>query len=235
MTIRVHNVTKWIHLPEGNALTFPQDKPRTVILEVNCPQETAFYIRQDREAVESDPERIADKEAGRRRSFEFSEDEDAEGILTFIGLVTGRERIEFGVSGPFELLAEGGGCYVYTADGLQMETHVVAPVIFTRIANRKQRNPHLEMIQYQMRINQQRFEEQMRSDMLTQLENIKKGMASYAPQRDIRAPAERLGREVSEEPEAESATAPEPVDGPGTGAGGDKDAGKAKRKAPASD
>lgn len=211
MNQRVHNLTKWRFLPEGRSLHYAGDKPRTVIIDVNCPGEVCFYVRQDRDAVLNDEEIVRDEAAGRARpdnvGLDPSDDE-----LVFIGLVKGRDRLEFAVSGAFDLLVEGGSAYVYSAEGQDIATRVVAPVIFTRIANRRQRNPHLEMMEYQMRLNVQRMRAELEEETERRVGALERKVESYAPERDIRAPPERVGRppgwDAGAEREPEDATAP---------------------------
>lgn len=200
MRSRLHNLTKWQYVAEGDALHYPGRRQRTVVLEVNAPQETRFYALQDREQVERNPEALEDEAAGRKReaqmsgdAAEWARDYDEPGkLIQFLGVCKGRGTVEFAVEGPFDLVAEGGGAYVYSHDGVRVETVVVEPRIFTRIANRKQRNPHLEMIEFQMRLNQMRFQEQLREETDRRLKALEERKESYAPQRDQRTPPEKL-------------------------------------------
>lgn len=199
MNQRVHNVSKWRLIPEGTGVAYSIGKPRTVILEVNAPQETQLWIVQEREAILDNPERVSDEEAGRATppGYDAYEATDAArfnagGPVTFLGLVRGRDRLEFGVDGAFQLVAIGGPVYAFTHDGEDIATRILAPEIYTRIANRRQRNPHLEMIEYQMRVNQQRFQDELRAESERRIKEAVDGIkATYAPQRDQRAPADR--------------------------------------------
>lgn len=238
MAQRIHNLSKWRFLEEGKGMAFTSDKQRMVVLDVNCPQETAFYVLQKKEDVASDPETILDEDGGREKNREFLpyEDRDRDSVLTFLGLASGRDRFEFGVEGSFELIVEGGSAYIYTADGEVHATHVVAPVIFTRIANRRQRNPHLEMMMYRERMNRERFERDLLAEIDRRVqEKVEGSQKQYAPQRDIRAPNELVGNVEMSLEEANRSFASGEAAGEG-GKPSPEPKGAAKKKsAPASD
>lgn len=192
---RIYNLAKWGFLREGEAIAFLNPRRRVVVLEVNAPGPVCLYVMQDPEDKRANPELVTDREAGRTKGdLERSPEAEAQ-FLAFVP--GGRETLEFGVDGAFELISEGGSCYVYTADSQDVATRVVAPLIYTRIANRRQRNPHLEMIEYQMRLSQERFRAQLEMEVERRISAVERGLERHAPQRDIRAPAERVGRAES--------------------------------------
>lgn len=190
MNQRVFNLAKWRFMRDGSAMTFSNTKRRTVILDVNAPDEVRFYVVQDPEAVRNNPERLSDQEAGRESS---GDDADDKQDLTFVGLVKGRDRLEFAVDGAFDLVVEGGGAYVYSADGQDIATRIVAPLIFTRIANRRARNPHLELIQYQMRLNMERMQDQLAEELERREKAFAERLETYAAQRNPGTVVEDLG------------------------------------------
>lgn len=161
MSQRIHNLSKWVRLGEGKGLSFAKAKRRTVVLDVNCPSQVAFYVLHDG-VVEGM--------------------EDGEGPL-FLGVAEGRDTFEFGVDGGFTLLAEGGEAYVYTADGQQIETRIVSPVVFTRIANRRQRNPQLELMQYRMRLNQDARMKALEAEAERRVAAMEARLEQYMPER----------------------------------------------------
>lgn len=226
MNQRLHNLSKWRYLPEGQSIAYAKPKRRTVLLEVNCPDEVAFYILQDEAAVRENPERVADEAAGRPV---FPSKTDAlppgsvgirDGLVAFLGVAKGRDRFEFAVDGAFELFCEGGSAYVYTADGQDISTHVLAPVVFTRIANRRQRNPQLELMQYQMRVNQERMLKQLDEEGQRRIAALEARIESYAEERrqgtplaePRKPPAARPAVDEAEPPDAVG-DAPDPVPG----------------------
>lgn len=207
MNQRIHNLSKWQYLPEGEGLRFHNTRRRTVILEVNCPTHCSFYVVQRKEDVESNPEKVTDISAMRRPAVSPAPDEDTEDVggsklareggftVSFLALVKGgRDRLEFAVDGEFDLLSEGSGAYVYTNDSQDTSTVVLDPVIFTRVANRRQRNPHLEMIEYQMRRNMEMMQAELRDEADRRVAALERKLETYAPQRDQRAPAARIGK-----------------------------------------
>lgn len=224
MNQRVHNLSKWRFVPEGQLVRYGLDKARTVVLEVNCPSEVAFYVIQDRSAVLNDPERLSDEAAGRLRPDTVGPQPDGDNrLISFVGLCKGRDRLEFAVDGAFDLVVEGGPAYVFSADGLDIATEITAPVIFTRIANRRQRNPHLEMMEYQMRLNQERMIAELEAEQARRLDALEKRLESYVPQRDIRAPPQLVGRaegrersEPGDVVEADGTAAAPPDEGDGS-------------------
>jgi len=216
MAQRIHNLSKWVYLPEGSSYSFDIERPRTVILDVNCPGEVSFYVAQDFGTTEQD--RI-DLEGGRLSTLPSQDDNYRRSDLTFIALVKGRDRLEFGVDGAFTLAVEGGGAYIFTTDGQDIATRVEAPEIFTRIANRRQRNPHLEMLEYRTRLNQERFAAQLRDESERRIKLLEDKLASFKPQRDQVAPDHLLGKPEGrpsdvqgDEPAPPSSVGPEPDD-----------------------
>lgn len=158
MTQRIHSLSKWQALEDGKAIDFTLDKPRTVVLEVNAPKETALYVQEK------------------------------EGKPTFLAVCKGRDRIEFGVERAFKLIAEDGPVWIYTFDGQETAFVIESPYIFTRIADRKQRNPHQELIEYQMRENVRRMGEQLAAESERRLREVEARLKKqYAPRRDQRA------------------------------------------------
>lgn len=115
---RMYNFDKWMNLGDGQGLRFAGNRPRQVRLEVNAPQETRLYV----------------------------EDDDETGVCNFLALVKGRDTIEWSASGAFILRADGGDVSVYTADGADISLELEAPVSFTKIVERRKRNPELEQV-----------------------------------------------------------------------------------------
>lgn len=82
----------------------------------------------------------------------------------FLARVIGREDIEFAVPGAFDLMADASSCRVFSVDGDNPSIVIPDAVTFTKIAERRPRNPELEHMQYLMmqnvetRLAQQRAE-----------------------------------------------------------------------------
>lgn len=71
----------------------------------------------------------------------------------FLALVRGRDVVEFAPDGEFALAVEGGTVFVYTADGQDVHSIAPDPVIFTKIAERRRRDPAMELMMYEMNRN----------------------------------------------------------------------------------
>lgn len=212
MSQRMHSLSKWTLLEEGNAIHYLNPRGRPVGIEVNSPTEVAFYVIQSMDDINENPAYIADKAAGRLRADEdrlgtlraslgrapgtedlsvLSSDEGGRAV-TFLALVKGRDRLEFSVDGAFDLMVEGGSCNIYTVDSADVATRIVDPVIFTRVANRRQRNPELEWMMYQQRRNQEAMFASMQRETDRRLAEMEKGFKKqYAEQRQTRLPPER--------------------------------------------
>lgn len=146
-------------------MPFPNPRrQRNVVLEVNCPEPIDLYILQDKNDVANNPEVLRDLDASRvGRRFLPGDDpgiwKDDEGLF-LCHCRGGRDTIDFAVDGPFSLVVVGGPVFIYSQDSQQIEMHVLEPEVFTRIANRRQRNPQFEMMMYQQRMNmERRFQE----------------------------------------------------------------------------
>lgn len=238
---RLFNLTKWFLLPEGHSMTFDAKHQRMVVLDVNCPGEVTFWIYQDPEKLRLDPDRLTDLAAGRRPNPERTADmisgkgapTDPDRAVTFLGLAKGRDRFEFGVEGPFELCCEGGSPMIYTVDSTDQSTHVTAPVIFTRIANRRARNPQLELMQYQMRRNSELLYAQLQIESDRRLEAMERKLESYAPERNSGTPIVDPRLPVRRQP-GEGGPGPSGAD-EGESPGGEKPAKKPRAAAKAGD
>lgn len=176
---RIFNTNKWTTLAEGQGFTFSSSRPRTVRLEVNAPQEVRLYV--------SDGD---------------------QGEIEFLALVKGRDTVEFVTSGQMALHAEGGDVMIYTADGDDVSSIVEAPVIFTKIVERRRRSPEVEYMIAAMNANVNRRLEQQAHELER---SFTRRMAAVAAQSSSPGPArgsyetpEQAGRgEPSPPPPAE--------------------------------
>lgn len=231
MAKRIHNLTKWQLLPANEEIHGLSDKPRMVTLEVNCPNETKFHVIFEGQDMVEDPEYQDDKEAGRRSPLVDRLDKRTEADQEyFLGRALGRETFEFYVPGVYAVTADSD-CYVYSIDGQDTATRVLDPLVFTRIANRKARNRDLEMIQYQMRLNQERFLQTLLGEQERRMSDMERRYA-----RD-RYPPEAARRPVGQEGAGEAAAGAEQSASPPGSVGSDspppEKGGGGKKKAPA--
>lgn len=140
---RLFNLSKWAVLEEGKAISFNGSKPRLVRLEVNAPGECFLYVSQENDArVDSDPE------------------------VNFLARVVGRDTVEFHVGGGgFTLMVEGGSCNVYTIDGDDPSFVNLTPTVFTKLVERRARNPEFERMAQIMQLNVERRLAQQRQEL----------------------------------------------------------------------
>lgn len=75
---------------------------------------------------------------------------------SFIGRFEGYDVVQFTVNGPFELTAKGDPVKVWCSEFDTMEVVPPDATSFTRIAERKTRNPELERMMQRMRVNMER-------------------------------------------------------------------------------
>lgn len=201
---RMFNLRKWSELRDGGALSYKSVRARIVKFDINCATEVSLHLRYPEGAY-------ATRAASDIAESAAVDEIIAPGTTFFLALVKGRETIETFVDGQVELLAVGGNCYVYTADGDDVSSVVLEPVIFTRIAERKARNPELEAIERRMYLNQEKRLQQQMADM-----DRRYGRLLSAAEERVHH-AERKSRE---RPTAEAAAAAEA----GLGASVDKQA-----------
>lgn len=126
---RIFNLDKWRTITEGEAIRFAGKWGERVIrLEVNARDKVRLFVQEDG-------------------------DEPA-----FLALVEGRDLIEFTAKAGFDLMVDGGECSFYTADGQDWSIADVGEETFTKIVERRQRNPELELM---MAMAQRNMEERL--------------------------------------------------------------------------
>lgn len=156
--LRMFNLNKWSRLEEGEGMQFHNPRPRQVRLDVNSPDRAVLYVLQKH------PERDTS--------------------VDFLCKVDGREVVEFTSSGAFELTCEGGPVMVYTVDGEDISFGNLAPVIFTKIAERRKRSPELEYIAAMMSRNMERRLAQQADEFRGLFERSQAAVAQKPPVAD---------------------------------------------------
>lgn len=134
---RLHNIDKWEFAEANKAVNFETAVPRKVRLDVNAPGEVGITYV------------------------------DSNGLEVFLGLVRGRDVLEFTTTGEFALIPDGN-IWFYTIDGVKATFSIPDAVTLTRIAERRARNLEFEMMQYEMNRNLERRLAEQR-DQLEQL------------------------------------------------------------------
>lgn len=191
MTVKLNSLARWSVLDGAEAIAFEGTgaAERRVRIDFNLEGVTTFFIG----------------------------DEDGENFLCTIG--PGLETVEFNVAGAFKVYAEkGSGVVHYLASGQEATSmEVPDPVIFTRIAQRRTRNPELEEMMHRMQLNIER-RMAMQADELSaiyerriqEVQNVR-----TAEVVDAGTPPASGGNEVS----AQGANGEEPGEAPAPAAG----------------
>lgn len=126
MVVRLHNLSKWQKLEPGEGIELLGAHDRKVRVEVNTEAPTRFDV------VHGD-------------------DDDTQ--VTFLAVVHGMETLEFYAPGGTYLAATSDGeVWYFTNEGDQTATDREA-VSFTRVMNRRARNPELERMMFKMEQN----------------------------------------------------------------------------------
>lgn len=131
--IRVGDLTLYSILRAGMVASFTADHARTVKLTVNAPQEARLSV------VPMHPDGT------------FPDTEPL-----FLATVTGLQEVEFYARGAFGLVADDVDIYVRTFDGTEIHAVVPDAVTFTKITERRARNPEIEALQQMLLKNQER-------------------------------------------------------------------------------
>lgn len=143
MVIRLHNLSKWKLLQPGEVIEINGERARKVRVEFNT-------------------------EAPARLDIIHGEGDEAEG--TFVAVVHGMETVEFHAHPGNHLVATSDGeVWYFTDEGGAGATDREA-VSFTRIMNRRARNPQLEMMMFKMEQNMNARMALMEDEVRAQLE-----------------------------------------------------------------
>ncbi|KIV61444.1 hypothetical protein SZ54_4716 [Rhizobium sp. UR51a] len=131
MVVKLNSLARWSALAPEQAIVFAGSDiaERRVRIDFNLEAATSFFIV------------------------------DNDGVENFLcALPQGQETIEFNALGTFRVYAEkGSGVVQYVSADLEPTfSEVVDPVIFTKIANRRHRNPELEEMMFRMNQNLER-------------------------------------------------------------------------------
>jgi len=134
MVVKLNSLSRWSELGSDKAIVFAGSDvgERTVRLHLNLEGVTSFFI------LIGDQERF------------------------LVTMQPGVDTVEFSAAGEFRVYAEeGSGAVLYQSADLEPTfSEIVDPVIFTKIANRRHRNPELEEMMFRMNQNLERRLEQ---------------------------------------------------------------------------
>jgi len=184
---KVGDLSLFQPIAAGTLAMFPAIRARNVRLSVNTPGNVALHV-----VPLTDDGEI---------------DEDV--VPMFLATADGLEEIEFYAHGPFAIQADGD-FGLKTLDGQPVHVEFPDEATFTRIAERRPRNPEIERLQHMLMQNQERR-------MGGLYEEIRLEREALARERErIEAEHSRAGADGGNSPPSEP-----PVDGgaPDKGAG----------------
>lgn len=173
----------------GKLLVFEGRGARRIRLHVNSPGVTLAWLVQD------------------------------EGDLQFLARVDGFQTLEFYAEGNVKVNLDGGDVWWMCAESEPTFIEVADPIIFTKLADRRHRNPELEEVMYRMQLNVERRLAQQADEFAAAFERRRKEIQNEV--NDAGAAASASGA-----PEAEQEPEPaEPGQEAGGGAGGEQPGG----------
>lgn len=149
---RLTNVDKWFVLEAGKSLNFENAAPRKIRLDVNAEAPARLYYV------------------------------DGNGETTFLALVSGRDVVEFYNHGEFAVTADGADVWLYTIDGEDVSFSIPEAETFTKLVERRTRNPEVEMMQYMMKANMQAMLDAQRDEMARLLDQRDQAARAAAAQ-----------------------------------------------------
>lgn len=200
MVVKLNSLSRWSSLPSDKAIVFEGSGigERTVRLHLNLEAVTSFFIGAD------------DKE------------------LFLVTMQPGVDTVEFSATGTFRVYAEeGSGAVLYQSADLEPTfAEIIDPVIFTKIANRRHRNPELEEMMFRMNQNLERRLQQQAGELQAAFERRVREEENGRSAEIVvsHAPGAASGA-GSEQVPAQGAAGEEPGESGAAGAGGEQQGG----------
>lgn len=139
--VRLDALERWFPLPVGQVLTLPGKAPRSIRLQVNCPDKARL----------------------------FTVDQDGE--LVFLATAERRDRVDFLAAGDVKITTQDEDVFVFSSELEPTYSVVEAPAIFTKIATRAARNPQLEEMMYRMEANAARRQAALAAELAQQVKD----------------------------------------------------------------
>lgn len=140
------NVERWMKLAPKSIMNLPDAHPRRIRLNVNAANETKLYRTIDG------------------------------GELVFLAVVKGLEVVEFNTSGKVGIVADSDDLFIYTAELEPTFVEIPDAESYTEIVQRKERNPDLEYITYQMNLNAERRMQALEVEYAQRLERMEQNV-----------------------------------------------------------
>ena len=146
--------------------------------------------------------------------------------LQFLGRIEGFQTIEFYAAGTVNVSLDGNDVWWSCSEVEPTYVEVIDPVIFTKIANRRHRNPELEEMMFRMNQNMERRLAQQANEIEAAFERRRKEETHGRAAETVRtvAPGAAANAGSGALPDAEPVAA-EPVESAGTGDGGEQPGG----------
>lgn len=196
MTIKLNSLARWLTLEPKMAITFDKaasgEAARRVRLSLNLERWTAFYIH----------------------------DGKASRFLTSVG--PGLNTVEFSAAGRFQIMAEpdAGAVQYQTAEAEPTHSVVADPAIFTRLAQRRHRNPEMEEMMYRVQLNVERRLAKQASEIEAVFERRRREEGNVEPAGEVEDDSAGATRKS---PKRKPVSPPQPAAGGEGEAPGDED------------
>lgn len=164
MVVKLNSLSRWLSLDSTKGIRFSgtADAERCVRIQFNLEAVTTFYVGKDQ--MDAD-------------------------LLCTIG--PGQETVEFYAQGEFYVFAEkDAGMVKYQSADLEPTfAEVVDPVIFTKIAKRRERNKELEELMYVAQANIERRFAQQAAELQAAFERKVKELENGRPAEVVKSNA----------------------------------------------
>lgn len=180
---RLHNLEKWSRLDEGKAANFDVANLRRVRIDFNAPFPVRLYVS------------------------------DSEGVSTFLALVHGKDVVEFAIEGEFAITTEGGPVWMHTVEGEDFSFSIPDAETFTKLIERRARNPEVEMMKYAMEANMKAMLDAQRADLERLLDRRAAAAAAVAAKSPPESDGGAAGAKSQPDKSAASAEKPDKADG----------------------
>lgn len=145
-----------------------------------------------------------------------------DGELQFLARVEGFQTVEFYAEGRVSVSLDGADVWWTCAETEPTHVEIIDPQIFTRIANRRHRNPELEEVMYRMQLNMERRLAQQSGEIEAAFQRRLNEEIHGKPAETVKTDAPGAAANAGGKPEAEQEPKPaDPGETPGSEDGGE--------------
>lgn len=181
MTIKLYSLARWNALPKGQVLELPgTSSERRVRLQINSPGLAMLFF------VNSDGEEV------------------------FLAAADRRDTVEFAASGNVRITTSSDDVFIYSAELEATSAVIPDPQVFTKIAQRKARNPELEHMMFVMNQNIERRLAAQAAEHQELMAALAAAKPKAAPVEPVAAPVEPVAETGQDEPETGEGGGDEP-------------------------